>query len=57
MKPNNLLKEYVRIMRCVDIEDSVKQQIIRNCARHGTLSKIRAGKYRVIAVKKEKISN
>ncbi len=57
MKPNNLLKEYVRIMRCVDIEDAVEQQIIRNCARHGTLSKIRAGKYRVIAVKKEKISN
>ena len=57
MKPNNLLKEYVRVMKCVDVEDVVEQQIIRNCARYGTLSKIKSGKYKIIAVKKEKITH
>lgn len=53
MKPKNQLKEYVRVMNCVDVEDEVKQQIIKNCARYSTLNKIKAGKYRIIAVKKE----
>lgn len=57
MKPNNSLKEYVRVMKCIDVEDMVEQRIIRTCARYGTLNKIKAGKYKVIAVKKEKISN
>lgn len=54
MKNNNYRNEYIRVMGKVDVEESVKQQIIRNCARYSTLNKIRAGKYKLIAVKKEK---
>lgn len=54
MTPKNHLKEYTRVMNCVDADDAVKQQIIKNCARYSTLSKIKAGKYKIIAVKKEK---
>lgn len=54
MKPNNQLKEYVRVMNCVDVDEDVKQQIINNCARYSTLNKIKAGKYKIIAVKKDK---
>ncbi len=54
MRPNNLLKEYKRVMCCLDINDAVKQQIIKNCARYSTIKKIRAGKYKIIAIKKEK---
>ncbi|MEE1139081.1 MAG: hypothetical protein U0M02_11445 [Acutalibacteraceae bacterium] len=54
MKNNNYRNEYIRVMEKVDVEESVKQQIIRNCARYSTLNKIRAGKYKLIAVKKEK---
>lgn len=54
MKPKNQLKEYVRVMNCIDVEDEVKQQIIKNCARYSTLNKIKAGKYKIVAVKKEK---
>lgn len=54
VKPNNQLKEYKRVMSCVDIDDAVKQQIIKNCARYSTMKKIRAGKYKIVAVKKEK---
>lgn len=53
MKPNNQLMEYKRVMNCVDVEESVKRQIIRNCARYSTLKKIKAGKYKIIAVKKD----
>lgn len=52
-KPNNQISEYRRIMACVDAEKSVKQQIIKNCARHSTLNKIKSGKYKLIAVKKD----
>ena len=54
MKNNNYRNEYIRVMGKVDVEESVKQQIIRNCARYSTLNKIRSGKYKLIAVKKEK---
>lgn len=54
MKPNSQLNEFKRILNCVDVEDAVKQRIIKNCARYSTMKKIRSGKYRVIAVKKEK---
>lgn len=58
MKPNNKhLNEYKRIMGCVDIEDSVKQQIVKNCARYSTLNKIKSGKFKIIAVKKEESTN
>ena len=54
MIPKNVyLKEYKKVMSCVDVDVAVKQQIIRNCARHGTLQKIRAGKYKITAIKKE----
>ena len=54
MKPNNQLKEYIRVMNSVDVDDVVKQKIINNCARYSTLNKIRGGKYKLIAVIKEK---
>jgi hypothetical protein len=49
------LKEYARIMGCVELDESAKQQIIRNCARRSTLEKMRSGKYKLVAVKKEKL--
>ncbi len=54
MKPNNHINEYRRVMNCVDIDDTVKQQIITNCARYSTMKKIRSGKNKIIAVIKEK---
>ncbi len=56
MNPNNRISEYRRVMSCVDVEDTVKQQIITNCARYSTMKKIRAGKHKIIAVIKEKTS-
>ena len=53
MKNSDYRREYIRVMGKVDVEESVKQQIIRNCARYSTLHKIRLGKYKLTAVKKE----
>ncbi|MBR4857638.1 MAG: hypothetical protein IKU08_00475 [Clostridia bacterium] len=53
MKNSNYRSEYIRVMGKVDVEESVKQQIIRNCARYGTLKKIKVGKCKLTAVKKE----
>lgn len=44
-------------MNGIDVDDSVKQQIIKNCARYSTLKKIKAGKYTLTAVKKDKTTN
>ena len=58
MKPNNkYLVEYKRVMGYVDIDGSVKHQIVKNCARYSTLNKIRGGKFKITAVIKEKTSN
>lgn len=57
MKTNNPhINEYAMLMSCVDIDDAAKQRIIKNCARYSTLKKIKSGKFKVIAVKKEKTS-
>ncbi len=57
MKTNNPhLNEYARVMNCVDMDNAAKLRIIRNCARYGTLMKIKSGKFKVIAVKKEKMT-
>lgn len=53
MTPNSALNDYKRIMCCVDVEDAVKMQIIKNCARYSTMKKLRSGKYRLTAVIKE----
>ncbi len=55
MASNNYRDEYVRVMKSVDIDESVKQQIIRNCARYSTLKKIKAGKFKLVAVKKDNV--
>ncbi len=58
MKPNNRhINEYKGVMSCVDVEESVKQQIIKNCARYSTLNKIKSGKFKITAVIKEKSTN
>lgn len=58
MIPNNrYINEYARVMCCVDIDESVKNQIVKNCARYSTLNKIKGGKFKIIAVIKEKTSN
>ena len=53
MKTKNYREDYIRVMKNIDVSESVKQQIIRNCARYSTVKKIRAGKYKIIAVKKD----
>ncbi len=53
MMPNNKLKEYVRVMNCIDVDEAVKQQIIKNCARHGTLAKIKTGRLKLVPVNKD----
>ena len=53
---NSALMEYVRVMSCVDIEEEAKKRIIKNCARYSTMKKVRAGKFKIIAVKKETFS-
>lgn len=58
MTPNNKhLNKYRRVMGYVDIEESAKQQIIKNCARYSTLNKIKSGKFRVVAIIKEKTTH
>lgn len=54
---NKNIKEYARVMNCIDIDDVAKQQIIRNCARYSTMKKMRSGKFKVVAVIKETVSN
>lgn len=56
MKNKNYREEYIRVMAEIDVQESVKQQIIRNCARYSTLNKIKAGKYKLTAVKKDGIT-
>ncbi len=51
---NPHINEYARVMNCVDMDNAAKQRIIKNCARYSTLMKIRSGKFKIIAVKKEK---
>lgn len=53
VRPNNGLKEYIKIMNSLDIDDAVKAQIIKNCARHSTLHKIKLGKFKITVVKKD----
>ncbi len=50
------LKEYVRVMNCLDIDEEAKKRIVRNCARYSTMKKVRSGKFKVTAVKKETFS-
>lgn len=57
VRPNNGLKEYIRVMNSVDIDDAVKVQIIKNCARHSTLHKIKLGKFKITVVKKDKTAD
>ncbi len=58
MQPNNKhLIEYKRVMGCVDIDESVKHQIVKNCARYSTLDKMKSGKFKIVAVIKEKTTN
>ncbi len=58
MIPNNRhISEYKRVMCSIDIEESAKQQIIKNCARYSTLNKIRSGRFKIIATVKEKTGN
>lgn len=57
VRPNNGLKEYIRVMNSVDIDDAVKAQIIKNCARHSTLHKIKLGKFKITVVKKDKTAD
>ncbi len=54
---NKNIKEYARVMNCIDIDDAAKHQIIRNCARYSTMKKMRSGKFKVVAVIKETVSN
>ncbi len=53
---NRALKEYVRVMNCIDIDEEAKKRIIKNCARYSTMKKVRSGKFKVVAVKKETFS-
>ncbi len=53
MKTLTPLKEYTRVMGCVELDENAKQQIVRNCARRSTFEKMKSGRYKLIAVKKE----
>lgn len=57
VKPKNSVSEYKRVMNCIDIDDAAKQQIIKNCARYSTMKKIKSGRFRIVAVKKEKTAD
>ncbi len=50
---NRALKEYVRVMNCIDIDEEAKKRIVKNCARYSTVKKIKSGKFKIVAVKKE----
>lgn len=53
MKATNYRDEYIRIMSAVDVDDEIKQQIIKNCARRSTLNKIKSGIYKLTAIIKD----
>ncbi len=54
MKPSNPISKYVRVMSCINIGEQAKQQIIKNCARYSTMKKIKAGRFKLTAVKKDR---
>lgn len=54
MKPSNPISKYVRVMSCINIGEQAKQQIIMNCARYSTMKKIKAGRFKLTAVKKDR---
>lgn len=54
MKPSNPISKYVRVMSCINIDEQAKQQIIKNCARYSTMKKIKAGRFKLTAVKKDR---
>ena len=54
MKPNNPISKYVRVMSCIDIDEQAKQQIIKNCARYSTMKKIKAVRFKLTDVKKDR---
>lgn len=41
-------------MSCINIGEQAKQQIIKNCARYSTMKKIKAGRFKLTAVKKDR---
>lgn len=53
MTKKQAVREYVRIMSCIDIDEDAKKRIINNCARYGTVKKIRTGKFKIVETKKE----
>lgn len=57
MTSNPVFLEYSRIMNSLDIDEAAKQRIIKNCARYSTMKKINSGKFRIIAVIKEKTTH
>lgn len=54
MTKKQAVREYVRIMSCIDIDEEAKKEIIRNCARYGTVKKIKTGRFKAVAAKKRK---
>ena len=54
MKPSNPISKYVRVMSCINIGEQAQQQIIKNCARYSTMKKIKAGRFKLTAVKKDR---
>ena len=56
MTKKQAVNEYVRIMSCLDIDEAAKRRIINNCARYGTVKKIKTRKFKIVAVKKGSFS-
>lgn len=52
---NKAIENYIRVMDCLDMSESKKQEIIRNCALYATSKKIKTRNYKMVSVKiKEK---
>lgn len=52
MTSNRQIKEYIRIMNGVRLDEEAKKRIVGNCARYCTMKEIKRGKFKLVAVKK-----
>ncbi len=49
--------EYIRIMKQIDLSDEAKRRICKKCALHGTLQRIKSGRYAVTASTQNKTTD
>lgn len=50
METKIMIKKYRDLMKNIDVDPRVEQQIVENCAKYATFKKIKSKKYTITAV-------